>query len=409
MAEVVPGDRLARRPTRGRVADQIVETCASASSAGHCPTAPGCRPERELAESYGVSGATVRESVRVLTAMGLISARHGSGSFVTADTSTMIALSIASVVRLENAGVADALGVLAALNRQGRPTRGPGSHRRRDRVVPRGGGEAGGDRRRARLRRGAAGLPAPPLGALPQPAADGAVPPSGRPSGRVGAGTSGGTPANWRQVTGVLQPERLAIVEAVERRSAEEAADLVTAYAERPSRSSCPHPTPARSARSDPGWSRLLSDLLNTRNRRRHALRTRTPCWHDALSVAAGGHVGSHGGAPCSTSWSRRTRGSGAVPDRGAGRRRGMGQVYPGVRPAGGRQVPWYVPAAVTPPWRGTVFRAPRGHTGRCGAQAQCRDPALSPGERPGRRAPKCCSGTWAARSGPGVTRARGA
>src|SRR5882757_9583122 len=64
-------------------------------------------------------------------------------------------------------------------------------------------------------------------------------------------------------------------------------------------------------------------------------------------------------------SWSRRTRGRWG----GTGSWRGSApaawaRCIRGVRPAGGRQVPWYVPAAVTPPWRGTVFRLPAGTLG---------------------------------------------
>jgi GntR family transcriptional repressor for pyruvate dehydrogenase complex len=265
MAEVIPGDRSARRPTRGRVADQIVDDLRERILSGSLPNGSRLPAERELAESYGVSGATVRESVRVLTAMGLISARHGSGSFVTADTSTMIALSVASVVRLENAGVADALGVLAALNRQAvqlavqeATDAEIASYREAAEQlaviddVPRTA-----EALRVFLRRPSELSRNPLLAALCRLFADLQV--------ELALETSGGALANWQRVVGVLQPERLAIVEAVERRSAEDAADLVTAYTERAQQIILSTPHAYEISASDPGYSRLLSELLNTR------------------------------------------------------------------------------------------------------------------------------------------------
>lgn len=107
-----------RKVVRGRVADQIFEDLREQILGGRLPDGAKLPAERELAAGYGVSGATVREAVRVLTAMGLVSARHGSGSYVRARADTLVAASIASVVQLERASLGDLLDVLVALRAQ---------------------------------------------------------------------------------------------------------------------------------------------------------------------------------------------------------------------------------------------------------------------------------------------------
>ena len=86
MTETAPTHRFAK----SRVADRIVDDLRDRILTGALPDGARLPAERELAEEYGVSGATVRESIRVLTAMGLVSVQHGTGSFVTAETDTMV-------------------------------------------------------------------------------------------------------------------------------------------------------------------------------------------------------------------------------------------------------------------------------------------------------------------------------
>jgi Bacterial regulatory proteins, gntR family len=104
-----------RRIGRGRIADQIVDDLRERILSGELLDGSRLPAEREFAEQYGVSSATVREAVRVLATVGLVSVRHGSGSFVTAESDTMIGMSIASVVRLEGVGATELLGVLGSL------------------------------------------------------------------------------------------------------------------------------------------------------------------------------------------------------------------------------------------------------------------------------------------------------
>jgi DNA-binding FadR family transcriptional regulator len=101
---------------RGRVADQIVEDLRNQILSGALPDGAKLPSERELAAHYDVSGPTIREAVRVLTAMGLLSTRNGSRTTVTADGNTLLAMSIASVVQFEKMSAIDVLGLLGALN-----------------------------------------------------------------------------------------------------------------------------------------------------------------------------------------------------------------------------------------------------------------------------------------------------
>ncbi|HWC80579.1 MAG TPA: GntR family transcriptional regulator [Pseudonocardiaceae bacterium] len=101
---------------RGRVADQIVEDLRGQILSGALPDGARLPSERELAAQYDVSAPTIREAVRVLTAMGLLSTRNGSRTTVTASGDTLLAMSIASVVQFEKMTAADVFGLLGALN-----------------------------------------------------------------------------------------------------------------------------------------------------------------------------------------------------------------------------------------------------------------------------------------------------
>ena len=101
---------------RGRVADQIVEDLRRQILSGALSDGARLPSERELATHYDVSGPTIREAVRVLTAMGLLSTRNGSRTTVTAQSDTLLAMSIAAVVQFEKMTAADVFGLLGALN-----------------------------------------------------------------------------------------------------------------------------------------------------------------------------------------------------------------------------------------------------------------------------------------------------
>src|SRR5258707_3944923 len=97
---------------RVRVADQIFKDLKERIVLGELPDGSKLPTERELAEQYQVSGPTVREAIRGLTAMGLADVRHGSGAYVTANTEALIAMSLGAVIQLEGLGAVEVLSIL---------------------------------------------------------------------------------------------------------------------------------------------------------------------------------------------------------------------------------------------------------------------------------------------------------
>jgi DNA-binding FadR family transcriptional regulator len=108
--------RPAERLYRGRVADQIVADLRRQILAGDLEDGARLPSERELAAQYDVSAPTVREAVRVLTAMGLLNTRNGSRTTVTANADALLRMSIASVVQFEKMPAGSVLGLLGVLN-----------------------------------------------------------------------------------------------------------------------------------------------------------------------------------------------------------------------------------------------------------------------------------------------------
>jgi GntR family transcriptional repressor for pyruvate dehydrogenase complex len=105
-----------RRSIRGNAAEHIHGDLRDAILAGEFAKGARLPTERQLAEGYGVSGPTVREALRALTAARLIEVRHGSGAYVTAESDQLMAVSLSSMIRVERIGVAEILGVLGALH-----------------------------------------------------------------------------------------------------------------------------------------------------------------------------------------------------------------------------------------------------------------------------------------------------
>lgn len=100
---------------RHRVADQIVEDLRGQILDGTLPDGSKLPSEKALAEHYDVSGPTIREAVRVLTAMGLLDLRNGARATVTARTGPLLAMSLASVVQFEKMDAGGVLGLLGVL------------------------------------------------------------------------------------------------------------------------------------------------------------------------------------------------------------------------------------------------------------------------------------------------------
>jgi GntR family transcriptional repressor for pyruvate dehydrogenase complex len=113
---LAPAPPVFRPPARRRVADQIVDDLRDQMLGGTPAYGERLPTERELAERYGVSVATVREALSALAAMGMITVRHGNGWYVTVTRDTLMTTAIASIVRLERMGAPELMGILGALN-----------------------------------------------------------------------------------------------------------------------------------------------------------------------------------------------------------------------------------------------------------------------------------------------------
>ena len=101
---------------RARVADQILADLRRRILRGDLADGEKLPAERDLAAAYGVSGATVREAVRVLSSTGLVDVRHGSGSYVNARPDVLVATMLTAVVGVERSGLLDLLDVAQGLN-----------------------------------------------------------------------------------------------------------------------------------------------------------------------------------------------------------------------------------------------------------------------------------------------------
>jgi GntR family transcriptional repressor for pyruvate dehydrogenase complex len=107
--------RITRVTGRRRIADEIVEALRSQIASGALPHGARLPAERDLANRYGVSGPTVREALQGLNAMGLLDVRHGSGTYVSAIGDVLLARALATVVELQNVSVPNLIGLLGAL------------------------------------------------------------------------------------------------------------------------------------------------------------------------------------------------------------------------------------------------------------------------------------------------------
>lgn len=119
MARIAPTKSLSGKTTHlagRRAADAIIEDLRGQIASGTIAHGARLPPERTLAERYGVSGPTVREALQGLNAMGLLDVRHGSGTYVSASADALIAKSLATVIELQGVSVQNLIGLLGALN-----------------------------------------------------------------------------------------------------------------------------------------------------------------------------------------------------------------------------------------------------------------------------------------------------
>ncbi len=101
---------------RNRAADQIFRQLRGDIVNGSLSRGSKLPTERALAERYEVSNPTVREAVRALDLLGFVDVRHGSGTYVSADTEGLIATCVASVISLSDLDVKQVLGIFSVLS-----------------------------------------------------------------------------------------------------------------------------------------------------------------------------------------------------------------------------------------------------------------------------------------------------
>ncbi len=89
------------RRNRTSAADQVVKDIRAQILSRHLKRGTRLPSEKEMATHYDVSAPTIREAIRALSATNLVEARHGSGTYVTADGSALVSSALAAVVELE--------------------------------------------------------------------------------------------------------------------------------------------------------------------------------------------------------------------------------------------------------------------------------------------------------------------
>src|SRR5262245_33179269 len=78
MADVVPF----RAPARRRLHEDVAEQLRDAILDGRFVAGTKLPPERELAVEFGVNRTSIREAIKVLEGLGLVSVRQGDGATV---------------------------------------------------------------------------------------------------------------------------------------------------------------------------------------------------------------------------------------------------------------------------------------------------------------------------------------
>src|SRR6516225_431082 len=92
-----------RTKVYAEVASQIHRLIAE----GHLEPGDRLPPERELAETFGVSRTSVRDAIRVLEMRGLVEPRHGEGTLVKQVPVDAIVSRLADRVRIREIAIAE--------------------------------------------------------------------------------------------------------------------------------------------------------------------------------------------------------------------------------------------------------------------------------------------------------------
>src|ERR671932_2067433 len=88
--------------TVARASSAIADQIRAAIVGGQLKEGERLPPERSLAEQFGVSRVTVRDALRALEAMGLITVRGGArgGAFVTAPTGAVVGQTMSDMLMM---------------------------------------------------------------------------------------------------------------------------------------------------------------------------------------------------------------------------------------------------------------------------------------------------------------------
>ncbi|HEY5341076.1 MAG TPA: GntR family transcriptional regulator [Candidatus Aquilonibacter sp.] len=214
---------------RRRIADEIAEDLRGQIASGEIPHGARLPAERDLAERYGVSGPTVREALQGLNAMGLLDVRHGSGTYVSALADTLVARALGTVIQLQRVSVQDLLGLLGTLNSYAARLAVARSTDDDVAVLEEAIEEIAVARDFDGLQYAVKHFIIGLAGAAHDPLLLALV------SFLVGiqlelAMTAGSTFEEWQHLVTLLQPDRIAIIDALKRRDADELAARVSAF-----------------------------------------------------------------------------------------------------------------------------------------------------------------------------------
>jgi GntR family transcriptional repressor for pyruvate dehydrogenase complex len=106
----------AKKLAMGNASERLLEDLRERILGGEIERGARLPTEKELAEAYGVGGATVREAVRGLATARLVEVRHGSGAYVTAHVDQLMATSLRSIIQVERITMPDVIAVQAEMS-----------------------------------------------------------------------------------------------------------------------------------------------------------------------------------------------------------------------------------------------------------------------------------------------------
>ncbi len=94
-------------PGKARVTTGIIEILREDIVSGRLQKGDRMPSEKTLAEQYGVSQPTVRETLRALEVIGLVDVRHGSGTYVSSNDKYAVAAALLTILQVSGASAAD--------------------------------------------------------------------------------------------------------------------------------------------------------------------------------------------------------------------------------------------------------------------------------------------------------------